>query len=256
MDTSKRKILLIDDDPSLFGTLGDFLVFEGYDVTCSPSGEDALIRLRDSKPDLIILDMSMPGMGGMGFLDRITNPDGSTLVPVLVLTARATMAEYFANKQIAGFIAKPCDPNDLLLQVSQILFQNAKGGYHAAAQQKTRRLLVADGDDTLRTNLKTEFEKAGFTVETAKTGPEALEQCITIKPDAAVLRLELKDMSADSVIEMARRLPSTQAMQVVVYGIDLPGTNLEHVANLKIPQACMVRDTDINTIIDRTMSIT
>src|SRR5574344_3007005 len=124
METNKRKLMLGDDDPSLLETLGDFLTFEGYDVQCATSGEDALVKMRPFQPDLIILDMSMPGMGGKGFLDRITNPDdGTTLYPVLVLTARAAMAEYFANKNIAGFIAKPCDPPDLLLEVGRILFE-------------------------------------------------------------------------------------------------------------------------------------
>lgn len=88
MELNKRKLLLVDDDQSLLETLGDFLSFEGYEVLCAVSGEDALIKMRPFQPDLIILDMGMPGMGGTGFLDRITQPDGHTLYPVLVLTAR------------------------------------------------------------------------------------------------------------------------------------------------------------------------
>jgi len=99
MELNKRKLLLVDDDQSLLETLGDFLSFEGYEVLCAVSGEDALVKMRPFQPDLIILDMGMPGMGGTGFLDRITQPDGHTLYPVLVLTARASMAEYFACGQ-------------------------------------------------------------------------------------------------------------------------------------------------------------
>ena len=65
----------------------------------------------------------MPGMGGMGVLEHLQQPDGSMRYPVLVLTARAQMAEYFADKQIDGFIAKPCDPEDLAMEVSRIIFQ-------------------------------------------------------------------------------------------------------------------------------------
>ena len=56
----------------------------GYVVIEARHGQDALKLAARDTPDLIILDMGMPGMGGVGFLDRITNPDGSTLVPVLV----------------------------------------------------------------------------------------------------------------------------------------------------------------------------
>ncbi|HNX34467.1 MAG TPA: response regulator [Kiritimatiellia bacterium] len=256
METNKRKLLLVDDDPSLLETLGDFLTFEGYEVLCSTSGEDALIKMRPFQPDLIILDMGMPGMGGTGFLDRITNPDGRTLYPVVVLTARASMAEYFADKQIAGFIAKPCDPPDLLLEVGRILFETANEGYRVTSSQVARRLVIADGDPTLRRTLESEFAQAGFQVAAVATGPEALEACVTFKPNAIVMRLELEGMSADEVVAMLKRLPNTRGVEAVVYGFDLPEAQLEHVANLDIPQTHMLKDLTVNTIIDRTMAVT
>lgn len=256
MEMNKRKLMLVDDDPSLLETLGDFLSFEGYDVLCAVSGEDALIKMRPFQPDLIILDMGMPGMGGTGFLDRITNPDGLTLCPVLVLTARASMAEYFADKQIAGFLAKPCDPPDLLMEVSRILFETANAGHVAAVAPSRRRLVVAESDSALRQTLEVEFTQAGFEVKTVGTGPEALESCVTLRPHALVMRLELAEMSADEVVAMLRRLPTTRKTQAVVYGMDLPEAQLEHVANLDIPQNCMLKDLTVNTIIDRTMAVT
>ena len=256
MEMNKRKLLLVDDDPSLLETLGDFLSFEGYDVLCAVSGEDALIKMRPFQPDLIVLDMGMPGMGGTGFLDRITNPDGLTLCPVLVLTARASMAEYFADKQIAGFLAKPCDPPDLLMEVSRILFETANAGRVAAVVSSLRRLVVAESDSALRQTLEVEFTQAGFEVKTVGTGPEALEACVTLRPHALVMRLELADMSADEVVAMLRRLPTTRETLAVVYGMDLPEAQLEHVANLDIPQNCMLKDLTVNTIIDRTMAVT
>jgi len=256
METIKRKLLLVDDDPSLLETLGDFLTFEGYEVLCATSGEDALIKMRPFQPDLIILDMGMPGMGGKGFLDRITNPDGRTLYPVLVLTARASMAEFFADKQIAGFIAKPCDPPDLLMEVGRVLFETASEGYHVTTPQVLRRLVVADGDAELRQRLENEFVQAGFEVASVATGPEALEACVTLKPNAVVMRLELEGMSADEVVAMLKRLPHTREVQALVYGLDLPEAQLEHVANLEIPQTCMLKDLTVNTIIDRTMAVT
>ena len=255
METNKRKLLLVDDDPSLLETLGDFLRFEGYEVLCATSGEDALVKMRPFHPDLIILDMGMPGMGGTGFLDRVTNPDGSTLAPVLVLTARASMAEYFANKQIAGFIAKPCDPADLLMEVGRILFMTANAGHHAATKI-ARRLVVAESDPALRQTLLSEFTSAGFDVSAVATGAEALESCVAAKPDAVVMRLELDGLSADEVVAMLKRLPNTRDVRAVVYGLDLPESQLEHVANLDVPQNCMLKDLTVNTIIDRTMAVT
>lgn len=255
MDAIKRKILLVDDDQSLLETLGDFLIFEGFNVLCSPSGEDALIKLRSFQPHLIILDMGMPGMGGKGFLDRITNPDGSTAVPVLVLTARSTMAEYFADKMIASFMSKPCDPADLLMEVGRIMIES--GGLESAAGTKmVRKLVVGEPDATLQRKLKDELTAAGFHVVVASNGLEALERAIEIKPDAVVMRLELPNMSANEVLGMLRRLPGTADVPGIVYGVALPGVELDHVAKLTVPQSCLVSDLNVNAIVDRVMNIT
>lgn len=254
---TKRKLLLVDDDPSLLETLGDFLTFEGYDVACVASGEEALIKMRPFQPDLIILDMSMPGMGGKGFLDRITNPDGTTLYPVLVLTARSSMAEFFADKNIAGFIAKPCDPQDLQAEITRILFETANEGVHGASVLPTlRHLVLAEGDADFRQKLQAEFSQAGFEVVPVATGNEAVEACVLHAPDAVVMRMETPGMSADEVVATLKRLPHTKDIKVVVYGLDLPETQLNHVANLAIPQNCMLKDLSVNTLIDRVMAVT
>jgi DNA-binding response OmpR family regulator len=252
----KRKLLLVDDDPSLLSTLGDFLRFEGYEVVCVSSGEEALVEMRASQPDLIILDMGMPGMGGVGFLDRITNPDGSTLVPVLVLTARTSMAEYFADKQIAGFLSKPCDPADLLMEVGHVLFMSSPDSVATSPNKKIRRVVVAEGDPDLLAVIEQEFLKAGFEVVGVSTGLEAVEACIKYTPDALVLRLAQREMSSDEVLKMLHRLPHTSGLKAVVYGVELPDADLQHLANLDVPQNCLLKDLSVNTIIDRVMAVT
>ena len=119
-----KKILLVDDDPSLLATMGQFLKFEGYDVTTAESGETALEHLKIIRPDIIVLDMSMPGMGGMCFLKSIMGPDGKPQYPVLVLTARSQMAEMFGDIEVDGFMSKPADPDGLLQEIARILFQH------------------------------------------------------------------------------------------------------------------------------------
>jgi len=230
-------------------------MFEGYDVLCSSSGEDALIKMRPFQPDLIILDMGMPGMGGKGFLDRITNPDGSTSTPVLILTARSTMAEFFADKMIASFLAKPCDPADLLMEVGRILIE-AGSSEKAATSKVLRKLVVAEPDADLRRMLQAELKAAGFEVVAVADGEQALEKAIVIRPDAVVMRLQLAGMSANEVIRMLRRLPGTADVAAIVYGIELPGVELDHVANLEVTQNCMVMDLNVNSIVDRVMNVT
>ena len=127
---------------------------------------------------------------------------------------------------------------------------------HGRVLRVVRRLVIGEGDAALRETLRREFTLAGFEVEVCATGPETLEACITFKPHAVVMRLELDGMSADEVVGMLHRLPGARQIRAVVYGMDLPEAQLEHVANLDIPQSGMIRDLTVNTILDRTMAVT
>ena len=109
MQTGKT-ILFIDDDKHLTRIVSDFLKHEHFDVHTAASAEEGLRLLQTLKPDLIVLDISMPGIGGIGLLKRIANPDGSLHHPVLVLTARAVMKEFFDTVAVDGFLPKPCSP--------------------------------------------------------------------------------------------------------------------------------------------------
>ena len=260
MNTGRKHVLLlVDDDPSLLNTLRDFLAFEGFEVVTAPSGEKALAELRGMKPDLILLDMSMPGMGGVGFLDRITNLDGTTAYPVLVLTARAMMAEYFADKQIDGFLAKPCAPEDLLQEINRIIFLRAgvgnvpMDGFAPGA----RRVVLGEAKSAFAANLRETFAKFNVQVEVANTGPAVVEAAVAMRPQAVVMRLEMPVMCAGEVLTMLRRLPSTSAVPVIVYGTEAPDAQPASVAVLDPAAATEVlRDVSIDKILSATLSAT
>ena len=227
----KRNILLVDDDASLLTTLGDFLESEGYGVHKAESGEKALAMLRVLKPDLIVLDMSMPGMGGMGVLDRLQLPDGSMRHPVLVLTARARMAEYFADKQVDGFIAKPCDPEDLAMEVSRIIFQR---GVAAPGDPPPAfpLVLLGEPDPSQREEIAKALRDSACEVRDFADGAELLEAAVMQPPAAILMRLEMDGQSADVVVGMLQKMPRTRDVPVIVYGIDAPDARIEHVAAL------------------------
>mgnify|MGYP001591148798 CR=1 FL=1 len=217
-DQDKKKILLIDDDASLLMTLSDFLKFEGYQITTADSGEQGLKRLEKMTPDLIILDMSMPGMGGVGFLREISSAGGKPKHPVLVLTARANMAEFFANVDVDGFVAKPCDPEDLLMEVGRIIFLRSGGGTAGAdARLGKRRVLLGEDDTLVNGKLVAAFTDAGYSVDSAVKGPEVLERAIVEKPDIIGMKQGLACMNGDAVAGMLKEMPNTREIPVILY---------------------------------------
>lgn len=215
----KRKLLLIDDDTSLLITLRDFLEFEGYDVTTAKSGEKGLEVLDRTDPDLIILDMSMPGMGGIGFLKQILEPSGKPRYPVLVLTARANMAEFFSNVEVDGFIAKPCDPQDLLMEITRIIFLR-RGEKRAAESGQRRRMVLGESDMQAASQFIQWFRGNGYLVEHCIKGPESLESSIVNRPDVIVLNETLEGLNGSAVAEMLGVMPNTHAIPIVLYGTE------------------------------------
>ena len=221
----KRQILLIDDDPSLRTTLGDFLRFEGYGVTTAESGEKGLEALEAMTPDLVILDMSMPGMGGIGFLKSILDENGKPAHPVVVLTARANMAEFFANVEVDGFIAKPCDPQDFLMEVGRIIFlRSGEQAERSSDVQAHRKLLLGEDDSGIGKRLSEWFSAHGFIVDLAVKGPEVLERAIMSHPDIIVMNAILEGMNGGAVADMLKVMPNTQGIPIVLHAA--PGSFL------------------------------
>jgi DNA-binding response OmpR family regulator len=84
---SQRRILVVDDDPRLLHIVQMYLAIEEFDVATAVNGEDGLREVEANKPDLVILDIMMPGMDGIEMCRRIrTNPDTAT-IPVLMFSA-------------------------------------------------------------------------------------------------------------------------------------------------------------------------
>lgn len=219
-----KKILLVDDDPSLQMMLGDFLLMNGYEVVVVGSGEDALGKMSTSSFDLVILDMGMPGMGGVGFLESITDNLGRTRVPVLVLTARSAMAEFFAGKQIGGFLTKPADPDQLLEEVQRIIFMAGdlpRDGKLIAGTVTTQKTIVlADNDDERRESLRKAMLNLGYNVEAVTSGIEAIESTIACHPSCLVMPLTITGMAPAEVISLLHKMPGTINIPTVVYGVD------------------------------------
>lgn len=115
------KILVIDDEQDIRSMIGNFLSMKGYAVTTASSGEDALMQIKISKPQLVLCDMRMPGMDGLMVLKKITESDPT--IKVVMLTAvqdEDVVAEAF-REGAADYLIKPCSLMKLDALVLSIL---------------------------------------------------------------------------------------------------------------------------------------
>src|SRR5688572_12068279 len=92
---SDTRILLVEDEPAISGFVRRGLIFEGYDVEVLDDGRRALDAIRDAPPDLLILDLMLPGLDGIEITRRLRAAEESTggRLPILMLTARDSVAD-------------------------------------------------------------------------------------------------------------------------------------------------------------------
>ena len=117
---SNKIVLLIDDETDLVEMVKFQLEKKGYKVVPAYNGKEALDKLKDIKPDLIILDINMPTMGGLEFFNEISTEHGQPKYPVLVLTARANLEGIFKAIEVGGFVSKPFEIDYLISEVDRI----------------------------------------------------------------------------------------------------------------------------------------
>ena len=110
-----KRILVVDDDPTIRELLSIRFEKKGYTVDTASDGVEALAVARESKPDLIVLDVSMPNMDGYSFVREVRWKEELKSVPILIVTAYLKTEKLFhESKGVAKFISKPFDSNKLL----------------------------------------------------------------------------------------------------------------------------------------------
>jgi two-component system, OmpR family, response regulator MprA len=119
-------ILVVDDDPLLAAALRRPLAYEGFEVEVATSGEEALSRALERSPDLVILDILLPGIDGLEVCRRLRSAGD---VPVLMLTARSDVPERVAGFEAGAddYLGKPFAFEELLVRIKALLRRGRNG---------------------------------------------------------------------------------------------------------------------------------
>lgn len=146
-----QKILAVDDDPKVLKILEHTLTREGFEVICVPNGIDALKIARERCPDLVVLDLMMPGMDGFETLQKLKE---FLEVPVIILSARGDELDRVVGFRMGvdDYQVKPFSPTELALRIKAVLRRSMNSG--TQKDQKTLRYnhLVIDYDKRLVKN--------------------------------------------------------------------------------------------------------
>jgi two-component system phosphate regulon response regulator PhoB len=120
---SKGRILLVEDDRALVELLVYNFEREEFEVSSTPDGEEALMMVRESPPDLVILDWMIEGISGIEVCRRLRRMPETGNVPIIMLTARGEEADRIRGLQTGAddYVTKPFSPRELIARVGAVL---------------------------------------------------------------------------------------------------------------------------------------
>ena len=207
-------ILIVEDDGKNRKLARDVLVYRGYRIAEAETGEDGVRLARELRPDLVLMDIQLPGMDGMAALREIRMDPATRHIPVMAVTASA-MTHDRQTIMAAGFDAyqsKPISVREFTAAVQDLLARPGGG----AGMTARPRLLVVD-DTPVNVKLLADLLAAkGYAVSTAASGQEALDTIEREPPDLVLLDVMMPGMSGYDVCRTLRENPATALLPVVM----------------------------------------
>jgi two-component system response regulator MprA len=189
------EVLIVDDEPGIRAVLASSLEFEGYTVRTANDGRAALAEVERGRPDLVVLDVLMPGMDGLTACRRLRAADPH--LPVLMLTARDLTGDRVAGLDAGAddYLAKPFELDELLARVRALLRRGAligdgpglPGGTGAPADRGEHVLAY---EDLRMDTLTREVTRAGHAIELTRTEYLLLEMFLA-HPRQALTREQI-----------------------------------------------------------------
>ena len=117
-----KKILIVDDSPTERHVLNDLLTKAGYDVIASDNGEDAIMKAKRDKPDVILMDVVMPGLNGFQATRAISRDPETRTIPVILCTSKSQETDkiWGMRQGARDYVVKPVDKNELLAKITAL----------------------------------------------------------------------------------------------------------------------------------------
>jgi DNA-binding response OmpR family regulator len=193
---SPKKILLVDDEPQIIEVLDRYLTDDGFIIIQAHDGLQALEMFREEHPDLIVLDLNMPGLNGLDAFKIIRQ---ESRVPVIMLTSRVDEVDRVVGLELGAddYVTKPFSPREVAARVKAVLRRSGP----SAGRDREQELTVGD----LRINRREhEVHVAGRTADVTATEFHILE-ILAEQPGRTFTRAQVLDRVKSGELEVFDR---------------------------------------------------
>ncbi len=199
-------VLIVDDDNNLSDLLSIRLRQKNIRVMNASDGETALKIIQHDAPDLVVLDINLPGMSGHDILRRLKQDPEHVAMPVLMLTANAQEKDVVSalHSGAIDYIIKPADADQLVGRVEKLL----------DASRYT--VVIADNDPLILQLLESKFRHRGFKVRLAEDGQKAWNQIFKFLPDLVILDRMMPGKEGLTVLQEMRMEEATKNTPVII----------------------------------------
>ncbi len=210
------KILIIEDEEALLLMLAERLERDGYEPLTAKDGEEGILKMKEERPDLVLLDIVMPKVGGFEVLEAMQRDPELQKIPVIIISNSGQSVEIARAKALGvkDYLVKAeFDPEEVVAKVRKVL-GTGNGGKPEIADAK--KVLIIEDDQFLRDLIVRKLEDEGFVTLQAIDGEEGLRVFREKKPDLVLLDLILPGMDGFEVLKQAKEDKSIAHIPVLI----------------------------------------
>ena len=144
---AREHILVVDDDKDILELISYNLNKNGYRVTCVTTGEEALEKARSEAPDVLILDLMLPGLDGLEVCRILRKAPATSGIPIVMLTAKGEESDIVKGLELGAddYVTKPFSPKVLLARIKAVLRRKESPSVDASAPLKVHDVVIHPG---------------------------------------------------------------------------------------------------------------
>lgn len=222
-----KKILIVEDDSLLRDALQKKLTIDGYEALTAFNGQAGIKRIREIKPDLILLDIVMPKIDGMEVLRQIKKDEELKHIPVIMISNSGQPVEIQKVLELGAvdyLVKADFDPDEVVEKVKKVFHQTDTISQpqtlvrnEASKRILTKaKVLIIEDDQFLKDLIERKLIQAGYQVISAGDGEEGLKMINEEKPVLVLLDILLPSMSGWDVLGKIKTDPTTKKIPVLI----------------------------------------